>query len=154
MNSRVGAEHANTRAELGPTERDHVLANVAGNKLTMLRVGVSQDVLNEVVAILVTGDIDQWNAWAIKTAFADTIKIAAEEVGTTNLEALLNNLGGELIHAVLRGISDDMVNGSAAISWGAVLADMLDAPIAELTMSNDINAGKDLFDAWALSSCQ
>jgi hypothetical protein len=37
-NGRIGAEHANTRSELGTTERDHVLANMAGNHFTVLRV--------------------------------------------------------------------------------------------------------------------
>lgn len=38
LDSRVGAEHANTRAKLGSTERNHVLANMASNKLAVLRV--------------------------------------------------------------------------------------------------------------------
>jgi len=31
-----------------------------------------------------------------------------------------------------------------------MLADMLDAPISELAMSDDIDAGKDFIDAWTL----
>jgi hypothetical protein len=154
LNSRVGAEHTNSRAKLGSTERYHMLADVTGNKFTMLRIGVSQDVLNEVVAILITGDVDQWDAGAIDTSLADTIKIAAEEVWTTNLEALLNDLGGKLIHAVLGGVTNNMVNGTAAISWGTMLANVLNAPVAKLTMSNDVNASKDLLDAWTLEVCQ
>jgi hypothetical protein len=43
-----------------------------------------------------------------------------------------------------------MINGAAAISWCAMLADVLNAPVAKLAMSNNINAGKNFFDAWAL----
>lgn len=130
-----------------------MLADVASNELSVLWVGMGQNVLNEVVTILITGDVDQWDTRTIETTFADPIKVAAEKVGTTNLEALLNNLGSKLIHAVLGGIADDMIDGSAAISWGTVLTDVLDAPVAELTMSNNINATKDLLNARSLEQC-
>lgn len=58
LNGRVGAEHANTRAKLRSTEGDHMLANVLSDNLTVLRVGVCKDVLNEVVAVLVTCDVN------------------------------------------------------------------------------------------------
>jgi hypothetical protein len=50
-----------------------MLADMLGNDLPMLRVGVSENVLNEVVAVLITRDIDQGNARAIETALTDTI---------------------------------------------------------------------------------
>ena len=152
LNSRVGAEHAYSRAELGSTKRDHVLADVLRDDLAMLRVGMSQDVLDEVVAILITCNVDQWDARTIKAALTNTIKVAAEKLNTSNLEALLNDLGGELIHAVLRSITDDVVDSSAAIGWSTVLADVLNAPISELAMSNDVNAGKNLLNAGTLMS--
>lgn len=74
------------------------------------------------------------------TTLADSIEVATKEVNTTNLKALLNNLRGKLIHAVLRSISDNMVNCAAAISWSTVLADVLNAPVSELAMSNNVNA--------------
>jgi hypothetical protein len=43
-----------------------------------------------------------------------------------------------------------VVNGPAAISRSTVLADVLNAPVAKLTMSNNINACQNLFDARAL----
>lgn len=43
-----------------------------------------------------------------------------------------------------------MVNGSASILRRSVLADVLNAPVTELSMSNDINAGKDFIDARTL----
>jgi hypothetical protein len=130
-----------------------VLSDVLSNNLTMLRVGVRENVLDEIVAVLITGDVDQWNARTVETTLTNTIKIAAEEVDTTNLEALLNDLGSKLIHAILRGVADDMVNCPATISWGTMLADVLDAPVAKLAMSNDVNACQDLLNARALEIC-
>ena len=150
LDRRVGAEHANTRAELRSTKRDHVLANVLSDNLTMLRVGVRENVLDEVVAVLITCNINQWNARAIMATLTNSIEVASKEINTTNLEALLNNLGGKLIHAVLRSIADNMVNCTAAISRRTMLADVLNAPVAELAVSNNVDAGKDFFDARAL----
>jgi hypothetical protein len=78
-----------------------MLSDVLGNNLTMLGIGVRENVLDQIVAILVTGDIDQWNARTVETTLTDTIKVATEEVDTTDLEALLNNLGSKLVHAIL-----------------------------------------------------
>ena len=101
LDGRVGAKHANSGAELGSAEGHHVLANMLGNDFPVLRVGVSENVLDEVVAILVTRDVNQRNARAVETTLTDTIKITTEEINTPDLETLLNNLGCELIHAVL-----------------------------------------------------
>lgn len=118
--------------------------------LSMLRVGVGEDILNEVVAVLVTRNIDQWNARTIKATLADTVEVATEKVNTTNLETFLNNLRSKLVHAVLGRVPDDMVNCPAAISWGSVLTNMLDAPVAKLAVGNNINASKNLFNAGPL----
>lgn len=96
--------------------------------------------------------IDQGHARAIRAAFADSLKVTVKELAAANLEALLDNLRSVLIHTVLGGKAEDMVNGTATISWGAMLADVLDAPVAELTMGDDINASKHLIDAGTLLS--
>lgn len=88
----IGAEHSNAGAELRSTKGNHVLPDVSRNDLAMLRVGMGQNVLDEVVAILVAGDIDQRDAWTVMSALANAIQIATQELGTSNLEALLNNL--------------------------------------------------------------
>jgi hypothetical protein len=72
----IGTEHADSGAKLGSTKRDHMLPDVAGDDLPMLRVGVSQNVLDEIVAVLVTGNINEWNSRTIKTTFADSIQVA------------------------------------------------------------------------------
>lgn len=146
----VGAKHADTRTELGATERNHVLADVGSDNLPVLWVGVGQDVLNQVVSVLVARNVDEWNAWAIWAAFTNTVEVAGEKLNTSNLEAFLDDLGSELIHAVLGSVSDDMVDGAAAISWSSVLADVLDAPVSELAVSDDVDASKDFLDTWAL----
>lgn len=153
LNGWVGAEHTNSRAELGSTKRYHVLADMLSNNLTVLRVGVSENVLDEIVAVLITRNVNQWNTRAIKTTLADAIEITVEEVDTTNLEALLNDLGSELIHAILGSIADDMDNCSAAISWCTMLTDVLNAPVAKLAVSNNVNTGENLLDARALKTC-
>lgn len=147
---RVGAKHTNTRSEFGSTERDHVLADVASDNLSMLRVGVSKNVLDEIVAVLVAGNINEWNTGTIVAAFTDTVKIATKKFHSANLEALFNNLGGELVHTILRRIADDVVNSTAPVNRCSMLANVLDAPISELAMGNDVDTSKNFFDAWAL----
>jgi hypothetical protein len=45
-----------------------------------------------------------------------------------------------------------MANSTATISWSTVLADVLDTPVAKLTVRDDINAGKNLVDAGTLEN--
>lgn len=148
--SRVAAQHGNARAVLRATEGDHVLADVSSHDLPTLRVGVGEDVLNEVIAELISSNIDEWHARTIRTSLAYTVEVTVQELRAADLEALLNNLRGELVHAVLSGVAEDVVDGAAAVGNGTVLADVLNAPVAELTVSDDVDAGKDLGDARAL----
>ncbi|CAF3511994.1 unnamed protein product [Fusarium graminearum] len=76
----VGAEHADTRTKLGTSQGDHVLSDVSGNNLAMLRRGVVENPLDEVVAILITRDVDEWDACTIATTLTDSVQVAAEEV--------------------------------------------------------------------------
>jgi hypothetical protein len=63
---------------------------------------------------------------------------------------LLSIRGGILIHTVLRCKAEDVVDGTAAISRGTMLADVLNAPVAELAMGNHIDASEDFVDAGTL----
>ena len=148
----VGAEHADTGAELGAAERDHVLPNVRCDNVAVLRSRVGENVLNEIIAVLVTGDVDERNARSVDSALADTVKVATKKLRATNLQALLNNLGGKLVHAILGSIADDMIDSAAPVRRGAMLADMLDAPVAKLAMSHNVDVGQDFFDAGTLGS--
>ena len=54
--SRVATKHRDTRSVLGAAERDHVLADVAANNLTVLCAAIRQDILDKVVTELVAGN--------------------------------------------------------------------------------------------------
>jgi hypothetical protein len=45
-----------------------------------------------------------------------------------------------------------MVDSATAVSRSAMLADVLDAPVSELAMSNDVDTSKDFFNARALQT--
>lgn len=62
----IAAEHSNTRSELGTTERDHVLSNMDGDLLTLVMMSVHQNPLNEIIAVLITSNVDQRNAGTIR----------------------------------------------------------------------------------------
>jgi hypothetical protein len=96
--------------------------------------------------------INQRHARTVGATLTDTLQIAVEELVTTNLETLLNDLGSILINAIVGSEAKNMVDGPGTISWGAMLADMLDAPIAKLAMGDDVNAGEDLVDAGPLET--
>lgn len=149
---RVGAEHADAGAELGSTKRNYVLADMSGNDFAMLHAGVGEDVLNQVVAVLVAGNVNQGDTGAVDSTLAHTVEVATEKVATANLEALLDNFGGVLISAILGSVTDDVVNSTRSIGRGTMLANVLDAPVAELAMSDDVNIGKDLLNAGALDT--
>lgn len=53
---RVATEHSNARSILGATKGYHVLSDVVTDDLTMLKATAGQDVLNEIVAELITGN--------------------------------------------------------------------------------------------------
>jgi len=106
--------------------------------------------LDEVVAILIASNVNERDAGPIDTAFGNSIQVATEKFVSSNLQALLNHLGSELIRAVLSSIANDVINCSAAISRGSMLTDVLDAPVAELAVGNNVDVCQNLFDAGTL----
>lgn len=146
----VAAEHCNTRAKLGAAERDHVLADMDGHLLALMGMSVHQDPLNEIIAVLVPRNVDEWNARTICTCGGDDAQVPIQELVAADLETFFNDLGGKLIDAVVVGVAQDVIDNAALVRRGAVLAEVLDAPVAELTMSNEINVGDHLFDGRAL----
>lgn len=150
----VGAEHTDPGTKLGAAERDHVLADMGGDNLAVLGSRMGQDVLNEVVAVLVAGNVDQRDPGTVDAAFADAVQVAGKEIGAANLQTLLNNLGGKLVHAVLGSITDHMVDRPAAVCRGTVFANVLNAPVAKLSVGHNINVGQDLLNAGTLQVCQ
>ncbi|MBE3045571.1 hypothetical protein IMZ48_24095 [Candidatus Bathyarchaeota archaeon] len=123
---------------------------MSSDHVAVLGTGVRQDVLNQVVAVLVAGNVNERNARSVGTAFADPIQVSTEELGSANLQALLDNLGGKLVGAVLGRVPDDVVDGTAAVGGSAMLADVLDAPVAKLPVGNNVNVREDFLDAGSL----
>lgn len=131
-----------------------MLSNMTSYNLPMLRIGVGQYVLNKIVAILVTCNIDKRDTRTVNTTLTYPIQITAQEFDTANLEAFFDDFGGKLIHAILRRKANDMVDSTAAISWSSVFTNVLDAPITELAVGDNIDACKNLFNARALFDCE
>ena len=105
----------------------------------MLGVGVGENPLYEIVSKLIAGNINEWDTWTVGATLADPVKILVKELISSDLETLFNNLGRVLVGAVLGGETKDVIDGATAICWGTVLANVLNTPVAELSMSNDIN---------------
>lgn len=127
-----------------------MLTNMGCNLFAVGHRSVLQDPLNQIVAVLVAGNVDERDPGTIRTAFTNTVKIPVEKFVSSNLEALFDDLGSILIHAVFGGILDDDVDSSTAIHRGTVFADVLDAPVSKLTMSDEINVFQNFVDARAL----
>jgi hypothetical protein len=106
--------------------------------------------LDQVIAILIASNVDEGDPGAIMPALADTVKISSEKFGSTNLEALLDDLGSKLIHAVLGSVADDVINGPAPVGRGSMLANVLNAPVAKLAVGDDVDVGEDLLDTRTL----
>lgn len=127
-----------------------MLADVDSDLLALVSMGIHQDPLDQVVAVLIPSNVDERNAGTIWTSSGDDTQILIQELVTANLEAFLNNLGRELINAVVIRVVEDVVDNAALVRRRAVLAEVLDTPVAELTMRNEINVGDHLFDGRAL----
>jgi hypothetical protein len=150
---RVAAKYGDSRSEFRATQGDHVLADVDCDLLSLMMVGIHQNPLYQIVAVLVTGNINQRNARTIWVCGSDDAKVAFEELNTANLQALLYNLGGKLTNAVAVGIAKDVVNDSALVWRGAVLAEMLDTPVSELPVGNEVDVCDDFFNGGTLEYC-
>jgi hypothetical protein len=127
-----------------------VFAYVGRDHFTMLRSGIVENPLHQVVAVLVASNVDQGNSSSVTPSFTDTVEIPSQEVAPAYLQALLHDLRGKLIGAVLGSVADDMVNSSATVRRSPVFTYVLDAPIAELAMCDNVNVRKNLFDARTL----
>lgn len=127
-----------------------MFADVDGHLLALVMVSVHQNPLDQVVAVLITRDVDEWDAKSVWVGIGDDSKIAIQKVDTTNLQTLFNNLGGKLINAVAVCVGKDVVDDSTLVRRRSMLADMLDAPIAELAMSDEVDIGDHLFDSGSL----
>lgn len=120
-----------------------------GHLFALMMVGVHENPLDQVVAVLVARNVNERDAWTIRVSSGDNPKITIQKFRTSNLEAFFNNFGSKLVNAVVVGVGQDVVNDTALVWRGAVLAQMLNAPVAELSMGNEVNVGDDFFDGRA-----
>lgn len=127
-----------------------MLANVNGDLLALVMMSIHQDPLNQIVAILIASNVDERNTRSIWTLSSDDSQVAIQELESTNLETLLDNLGSKLINAVVVGIGQDVIDDTTLVRGRAVLAQVLDTPVTELTMSDEIDVRDDFFDGRAL----
>ena len=127
-----------------------MLADVNCNLLTLVRMSIHQDPLDEVVAVLVASDVDKRNSGTVCTSSGNDTEVAIQELVTADLETLLNNFGCELIDAVVVRVGQDVVDDTTLVGRRAVLAEVLDTPIAELTMSDEVDIVDHLLDSRAL----
>lgn len=80
----------------------------------------------------------------------DNSQVTLHELGTTDFQTFLDNFGGKLVDAVVVSIRQNMVDDAAFVRWRAVLAQVLDTPVAKLTMGDKINACDDFLDGRTL----
>lgn len=73
-----------------------------------------------------------------------------QELGPGHLETFFDYLGGELIGTVLGGKAKDMLDGTTLVSRTTVLANVLDTPITELAMRDNVDTTEDFVDARTL----
>ena len=94
--------------------------------------------------------VDECHARTFRLSFANDRQVLAKELVAFDLEALLDYLRRVLIDAVVHCTMKDMINRTTHIIWCTMLADVLNTPIAELAMGNEINVSKHLFNALTL----
>ena len=127
-----------------------MLSNVNGNLFSLLLVSIHENPLDEIVAILITSNVNERDAWSIWMGSGDDIEITIKKLNATNLEALLDDLGGILVDAVAISVDENVVNDPTLVGRSTVLAQVLDAPITELAMGNEINVRDDFFNSGTL----
>lgn len=129
-----------------------MFADVYGHLFTLVVMRIHQDPLDEIVAVLVPCNVDEGDARSIWPRGSDDPKISIQEVQSANLEALLDNLGGKLVDAVVIRVRENVVDDTTLVRRRAVFAQVLNTPITKLAVGNKVNVGNDFFDRRALSS--
>ena len=94
--------------------------------------------------------IDQWHARPVRPASADTREVMIHKLSAANLETFFHNLRCELIHAVIHSPVKNMLNSAAFVVGSTMLADVLNTPVPELTMSKYIDLCQYFLNRWSL----
>lgn len=92
-----------------------MLADVDSDLLTLMVVGVHQDPLNQVITVLVAGDVDEWDSRTIWMCRRNDAEVALQELDATDLQALLDHFRSELVDAVAVCVAKNMVNDSPLV---------------------------------------
>lgn len=92
----------------------------------------------------------QWHPRPVGTTRADAREVAIQKFRTPYLQAFFDNLRGKLIHAVIDRALKDMLGGATLVMRSAVLANVLDTPVAKLTVGEVIDLGYDFFNCGSL----
>lgn len=119
------------------------------NLFSLLLVCVHEDPLNEIVAILITSNVNERDTWSIWMSSGDDIEVTIKKLDATNLETLLDNFRSILVDTVAIGIDQDVIDDPTLVRRGAVLTEMLNTPIAKLAMSDKINVGDNFLNSRA-----
>ena len=94
--------------------------------------------------------IDQGHARAVRTAGANPREIAIKKLSAANFKAFFDDLGSKLVHAIVASPQEDMLDGTILVMRSSVLTDVLDAPITELAMGEEIDFCKNFLNGRAL----
>lgn len=94
--------------------------------------------------------INQGHPGPVSSTRANSREIAIQEFWASYLQAFLDDFGGKLIHTVIYCPMEDMLGGATLVMGSTVLADVLDTPVAKLTVSEYIDLRYNFFDCWSL----
>ena len=83
--------------------------------------------------------VNQRHPWSICTTGTHSRQVAIQKFRAANLQAFFHDLRGKLIHAEIDGPEKDMLNSTALVMGGTVLANVLNAPISELAVGEHVN---------------
>jgi hypothetical protein len=141
---------------------------MTGHELTLMSCSVHQDPLDQIVAVLISRyymsllarpteenkrfplTVNQWHPRSFGTTSAYTGEIAVQELGAPDLQTFLDDFGCKLIHAVIHSMVEYMLNRTTLVVGSAMLTYVLDAPVAELAMSKQINLCQNFFNGRSL----
>lgn len=95
--------------------------------------------------------ISQRHPGSVSASSADSRKIALQELRSSDLQAFLYYLGGELIHTVVHSPMENMFNGATLVMRSPMFADVLDTPVTKLAPCEHIDLAQHFFDRRSLS---
>lgn len=99
-----------------------MFADVDGDLFSLVMMSIHQNPLNQIVAVLVSRDVNEWYTRTIRMSGGDNSEISLQEFNSANLQTFFDNLRGELIYAVAVGIGKNVVNDTTLVRRRTMLA--------------------------------